>query len=228
MSKVKEVAPPKDKEVQTDGKNPNLKFWESVAMTDPTYTKHVAVGRGFTAIDAHYQIREATAKWGILGSGWGVETEPISDAALVDPSLVGVKVTIWYLDDSGNRCYGVPIIATSKKHFGQNADSDAFKKATTDGITKGLSYFGFNADVFLGKFDDNKYVQEVTEHFKENEPVDTVDLSDSKKAIREAFNKDEKWAVEILDWAEVDSVDKMTNAQIIEVMKMITPEGGEK
>ena len=224
MSKVEENAP-KDKEVLSDGKNPNLKFWDSVAMTDPTYTKHVAVGRGFTAIDAHYQIREATAKWGILGSGWGVETEPISDAALVDPSLVGVRVTIWYLDDSGNRCYGVPIIATSKKHFGQNADSDAFKKATTDGITKGLSYFGFNADVFLGKFDDNKYVQEVTKHFKE--PVDTVDYSESKKAIQEAFDKDQKWAVSILDWAEVDSVDKMSNEQIIEVMKIIKPEGGK-
>jgi len=35
------------------------------------------------------------------------------------------------------------------------------KKATTDGITKCLSMLGFNADVFLGKFDDNKYVQEL-------------------------------------------------------------------
>ena len=34
------------------------------------------------------------------------------------------------------------------------------KKALTDAITKGLSYLGFNADVFLGMFDDNKYVSE--------------------------------------------------------------------
>lgn len=221
MSKVKEVAA--DKVLP---KTTNLDFWNSVARTDPRHTKHVAVGRGFTAIDAHYQIREATAKWGMIGSGWGVETEPISDAALVDPSLVGVRVTIWYLNDLGIRCHGVPIIATSKKHFGKNADSDAFKKATTDGITKGLSYFGFNADVFLGQFDDNKYVQEVTAHFKE--PEDKVDLFESRKAIAEEFGKNPKWAGEILDWAKVDSIDKMSNEEIAEVMKILPTPGGEK
>jgi hypothetical protein len=40
------------------------------------------------------------------------------------------------------------------------ANSDIFKKATTDALTKGLSVLGFNADVFLGLWDDNKYVQE--------------------------------------------------------------------
>ena len=41
----------------------------------------------------------------------------------------------------------------------QKPDEDAVKKAVTDGLTKCLSYLGFNADVFLGLFDDNKYVQ---------------------------------------------------------------------
>jgi hypothetical protein len=41
-------------------------------------------------------------------------------------------------------------------------DKDLMKKATTDGITKCLSCMGFNADIFLGKFEDNKYVQQMT------------------------------------------------------------------
>jgi len=40
-------------------------------------------------------------------------------------------------------------------------DDEAFKKATSDGITKALSYLGFSADVFMGKWDDNKYVSEL-------------------------------------------------------------------
>tara|TARA_R100000808_G_C2137645_1_gene145737 strand:+ start:637 stop:1347 length:711 start_codon:yes stop_codon:yes gene_type:complete len=236
MSKTKEVdtvlpvekisSEEKAEQMEKEQRLKNLEFWNSVEKTDPSFTKQVDFGRGFTSIDAHYQIREATAKWGLLGSGWGVDAVTVSDPNIIDPSLVGMSVTIWYKDEDGNKCYGVPILATSQKHFGKKADDDAFKKATTDGITKGLSYFGFNADVFLGKFDDNKYVKEVTEHFKE--PADTMDLSDSKKAIREAFSKDEKWEASILDWAKVDDVDKMTNPQIIEVMKMITPKGGEK
>ena len=38
-------------------------------------------------------------------------------------------------------------------------DDDAPKKAITDGLTKAISHLGFNADVFLGKFDGNKYTQ---------------------------------------------------------------------
>jgi hypothetical protein len=30
--------------------------------------------------------------------------------------------------------------------------------AITDGLTKGISHLGFNADVFLGEMDGNKYV----------------------------------------------------------------------
>ena len=170
-------------------------------------------------------MKEATAKWGMLGKGWGVGVEIISDATVVEPSLVGMLVTIWYKDEDGNKCYGVPILATSQKHFGKRVDDDAFKKATTDGITKGLSYFGFNADVFLGKFDDNKYVQEVTEHFKEPEVVDTVDLSESREVLRKAFADNAKWATESLDWANVDSVDRLSDEEVIELMEKI--EGGD-
>ena len=34
---------------------------------------------------------------------------------------------------------------------------DAPKMAITDGLTKALSHLGFNADVFLGEMDGNKY-----------------------------------------------------------------------
>ena len=54
-------------------------------------------------------------------------------------------------------------------------DTDCMKKATTDGLTKCLSFLGFNADIFLGKFDDCKYVQQVTEEFA------TVELDDNAK-----------------------------------------------
>jgi hypothetical protein len=35
----------------------------------------------------------------------------------------------------------------------------------TDALTKGLSQLGFNADVFLGLYDDNKYVEAVRREF---------------------------------------------------------------
>ncbi len=48
-------------------------------------------------------------------------------------------------------------------------DDDAGKKAMTDALTKGLSHLGLSADVFLGLFEDNKYVAKVAAQFKEGD-----------------------------------------------------------
>ena len=216
----------------------NLSFWNSVEKTDPSFTKHVSFGRGFTSIDAHYQMREATAKWGMLGQGWGVKVEDVSNSILVDPSLSALMVTIWYKDEEGNKCYGVPIIASAPKLRGEKADDDVFKKITTDGITKGLSYFGFNADVFLGKFDDNKYVKELEKEFNETkeaeevketkEVKDVVDFSpEAKSQIRESqelaidayimFDEDgskTKLIQDVLDYWKVKGLSECSNNQI--------------
>jgi hypothetical protein len=55
-------------------------------------------------------------------------------------------------------------------------DEDAPKKAMTDGLTKALSHLGFNADVFLGKFDGNKYTSD--DKAKKNTVAKTIDTND--------------------------------------------------
>jgi hypothetical protein len=130
----------------------NMKLWDAVSKTDPLHTKKVNQRGGFTAIDAHYQIESATRQFGPIGIGWGYTAgEPIfNEGAIIIP------VTLWHGDRSN--IFG-PIYGCAQM-FGQRLDTDAPKKATTDALTKGLSQIGFNADVFLGKFDDNKYVAE--------------------------------------------------------------------
>ena len=44
-------------------------------------------------------------------------------------------------------------------------DDEAPKKALTDAMTKAFSHLGVSADVFLGLFDNNKYVQTMKEKF---------------------------------------------------------------
>ena len=51
-----------------------------------------------------------------------------------------------------------------------SVDEDAAKSAVTDALTKCLSYLGFNADVFLGKYDDNKYVQNLRQEKQKSQP----------------------------------------------------------
>lgn len=47
-----------------------------------------------------------------------------------------------------------------KNKFGYFTDEEAPKKSLTDAIGKALSMLGFSADIYLGLFDDNKYVND--------------------------------------------------------------------
>lgn len=135
----------------------NMELWDRVKRTDPAHTKRVEQRGGFTAIDAHSQIEAATREFGPAGGLWWWNAIPtmIND-------LVVMRVELHH--PHGEH----PIVQYGCKALvnGSRADDDAYKKAVTDGLTKCLSYLGFNADVFLGKFDDNKYVAQMREEFK--------------------------------------------------------------
>jgi hypothetical protein len=144
----------------------NLRIWNAVEKTNPAHTKKVNQRGGFTAISAAYQIMAATEQFGPIGIGWGY----ISGDPIFHDALVTVPVTLWHGDRANT--FGPMMGCEEWKDKNGRVDSDAPKKATTDAITKLLSQLGFNADVFLGKFDDNKYVAQVTQEFaaKENPP----------------------------------------------------------
>jgi hypothetical protein len=46
-------------------------------------------------------------------------------------------------------------------------DDNFAKKIETDALTKAISKLGFNADIFMGKFDDVRYVEEMKKEFQE-------------------------------------------------------------
>jgi hypothetical protein len=144
----------------------NMRIWDEVSTTDPEHTKHVSQRGGFTAIDAHYQIMSATQQFGPIGQGWGF----VSSTPIFHDKFVIVPVILWHGDRSND--FG-PIYGCAEM-LGNRADADAPKKATTDAITKGLSLLGFNADVFLGMFDDNKYVQGLKDRKKSADQADRM------------------------------------------------------
>lgn len=151
-----------------------MRIWDQVSKTDVDHTKEVTFGRRFTAIDAHSQIMEATRLFGPVGEGWGY-TNDYGELHLQDGRIVAwCDVTFWWTSEGqkwegqagpiGKFKYGPVRGAAMLVGFEKGKislklpDTDAYKKASTDGLTKLISHLGFNADVFLGMFDDNKYV----------------------------------------------------------------------
>ena len=171
-----------------DDKNPNGELWNTVSKTDPAHVKEVRKGaRKFSAIDAYSQIKAATALFGPVGQGWGwvVKDTKFWGEAHGDnhTNLCMVHITLWWKPvmtgdtktdnpfDNDKREFdaiGMNIISRRPKDKDYvSLDDDCMKKALTDAITKGLSYLGFNADVFFGAFDDNKYVADLEREIAE-------------------------------------------------------------
>lgn len=137
----------------------NLRIWSQVDKTNPAHTKKVNQRGGFTAISAAYQILKATEVFGPIGEGWGYTT----GTPIIVETLITVPVSLWHGDRAN--VFGPMLGCEEWKDKNGRVDSDAPKKAVTDGLTKLLSQLGFNADVFLGRFDDSKYVKEMEREF---------------------------------------------------------------
>jgi len=141
----------------------NLELWNSVEKTDPKYTKKVTFGRGFTSIDPMYQIMKATAALGPVGRGWAYTVEHSTlEAGGCLMAVADVSISLFDGTTYGP-VRGLDFILNNKGKL----DEDAPKKAMTDALTKALSHLGIGADVFLGKFDDNRYVAAMEKEFSQ-------------------------------------------------------------
>lgn len=143
----------------------NLELWNKVCTTDPKDTKRAKLGQmEITAICPQSQRQKATEIFGPFGLGWGIKDEQYSFMDIGDTKLCTYRALLWYKYDKNEGV--LPITGNIKVAFVTNAgkgylkiDDEYSKKVSTDALTKGLSTLGFNADIFLGKYDDNKYVQ---------------------------------------------------------------------
>lgn len=179
----------------------NMKIWDAVSKTDPKHTKKVTFGRKFTAIDAHYQVMKATEQFGPVGEGWGYNVEHGSIKVDDDTMLAYSDVWLWQVNikHTFGPFRGMSELRWLDKNGVVKHDTDAFKKAMTDALTKGLSHLGFSADVFLGLFDDNKYVQQREAEEKKgskeiNDLAWATDLSMKLMAADSADRLSEMWA----------------------------------
>lgn len=160
----------------------NLKLWNEVEKTNPKYTKKANVkGNQITSISPQFQILNATEQFGIYGKTWGFKNMDI-DYTLANIGMVSFKADFYFPD-------GEFEIINSIQLYRDNAmtkiDDNFAKKLETDTLTKALSKLGFNADIFLGKFDDLRYVEEMKKEFTEKQWITDSQMD----ALRKPENK---------------------------------------
>lgn len=157
----------------------NLKLWNAVEKTNPKYTKQANVGGNkITSIAPQYQIMNVTEQFGSYGKTWGFKEIELDYTLVPEFNLIVFKAIFFYPDGE------FPTI-NSIKMFMDNAktkiDDNFAKKLETDTLTKAISKLGFNADIFMGKFEDTKYLAEVTKEFAE--PAKVIENISNEKFL---------------------------------------------
>ena len=185
----------------------NLELWNKVEKTNPKYTKKANVGGNqITSISPQYQIMNVTEQFGSYGKTWGFKQIELDYTLVQEFNLIVFKAIFFYPDGE------FPTI-NSVKMFMDNAktkiDDNFAKKVETDTLTKCISKLGFNADIFMGKFDDVRYLAEITKEFapkieltqeqKNNEMLlHNAENKESLGLIYKSFNPDEQQRTKLL------------------------------
>lgn len=146
----------------------NTALWDKLGKTDPKHTKSFKRSGGFsgTAIKPMWAYRRMTEEFGPCGKGWGVFAPSFEVVNGADGEvLVYCTASIWY-EQPGQMAFGVGgDKVVGKNRHGLTGDDEAFKKAFTDAITNALKMIGVGADVHMGLYDDNKYVNSLKSDF---------------------------------------------------------------
>ena len=156
----------------------NTEVWDLVCETDPKYVKEVGFGkRSFTSVDPQYQLHQATKLWGPYGDRWGMEDLEWEIREVGGVQVLFLKATFYYLGKD-DRFNSFPILNDCKYQPGQ----DTLKKLTTNTRSKALSYLGFSADAFMGKWEDDSYRKDMEAKFGDQEKLVRNVLSAVKSA----------------------------------------------
>lgn len=144
----------------------NLKLWELVEKTDPKQVKPIT-GKPYkgNSPKPHYLVRKATETFGPCGIGWGfkIVREHVEDGADGDKVHIA-HLNVWYMWDEKRgevEHVGQTMLSGKRKDGTPYTDEDAPKKSVTDALVKALSMIGFAGDIFMGRFDDSKYVADL-------------------------------------------------------------------
>lgn len=192
----------------------NLALWHLVEKTPIEHTKAIT-GKSYkgTSPKPHYLVQKATETFGPCGIGWGFTVEErIEQGAMYDSGdferMHIAKVKVWYKWD-GERGEVEHIGGTSfsgrRKSGDTYTDEDAPKKSVTDALVKALSMIGFAGDIFMGRYDDSKYISELREDERQAKaPVkqpetNHISAAEQKRQLAE-IDKD------LLDCATVQAV----------------------
>ena len=152
---------------------PGLSLWNRLEETDVRYVKSFDRGsfKG-TAVDATYNVKRVSDLLGPVGYAWGweVKSERLDTFGVGEDAqtIHTCVLRAWFRQPDGSKEF-VEHVGHTKAAYWTRArrpgdkprfvvDEEFAKKSVTDALSKVMVSLGASADIWLGRFDGNKYV----------------------------------------------------------------------
>lgn len=147
----------------------NLSVWNSVKRPPKDALRSISFGalKGKSDIDPMWRIKAMTEQFGPCGIGWKYEIKRIwNEPAPGNQTFAFAEVAI-YIRDGETWSDGIPgvggnmLAQIAKGNVKEN--DEGYKMAVTDALGNAMRNLGVAADIYMGKFDGSKYVDEKEE-----------------------------------------------------------------
>lgn len=152
----------------------NLRIWHGFSTTPKEMTKDVDFGYKFTSIDPNWQLQEMTAMFGPIGDRWSIDTH-YETLVIGETAIAICTLGIKYCVSTNQKVphYVGPVRATAQLvKAGGKVETQAFKIAMTDAMTKVFSLMGMSHTIFQGRFNegitDDRSPQDIIESVRQN------------------------------------------------------------
>ncbi len=154
----------------------NLALWNAVETSNPDDTKKVSRSAHgpYTTVDAQSQLKKATEMWGPYGDRWGLRDLEYRSVTLGDTPMLILNAIFFYPTKCDD---GRPEEASFEiwNDMPLKVGDWCYKKLQTNTRSKCLSMLGFNADIYMGMFEDEVYLSQVSAAASESKLIKQIE-----------------------------------------------------
>ena len=177
---------------------PGLSLWNRLEETDVRYVKSFDRGsfKG-TAVDATYNVKRVSDLLGPVGYAWGweVKSERLDTFGVGEDSqtIHTCVLRAWFRQPDGSKEFVEHVGHTKAAYWTRPrrpgdkprfvVDEEFAKKSVTDALSKVMVNLGASADIWLGRFDGNKYVHPSEEAANANGAAATAPAKGEEAAL---------------------------------------------
>lgn len=159
----------------------NLNTWDSLKRPPKEALKSIGGGRlkGMTDINPQWRYKAMTEVFGVCGIGWKYQIVRLWSEGSPSDGLMAFAEILVYIKDGERWSDGIPGIGGSalvaKEKGGLHQNDEGYKMATTDALSVALKMLGVGADIYAGRWDGSKYIDDTPPPAEEAEQPLTDD-----------------------------------------------------